>query len=134
MLRWKVSLCLENLFFVLAHYQSLILGRNSCKHFHLIVKEVIWILLNEIVVYSIVVVNELLIFKITDFFCVLVELTIFITIEVNYLQRIIHFVVAFSLNYSDWGSFRNHSDHYGSLDTEENVITSDYLGVNIAVS
>ena len=49
-------------------------------------EEVIGILLNEIVVHCIVVVYDLLVFKIIDPLSALVQLTVFITMKVDHLQ------------------------------------------------
>lgn len=68
---------------MLAHYQSLVLRRDSGKYFNLVVKEVIRVLLYEIVVYCVVVIDDLLIFEIADLFCALVELAVSISAKVN---------------------------------------------------
>jgi hypothetical protein len=118
---------------VFADDQSLVLWRNTSKNLDLIVEEVIGILFNEIVVNGIVVVYYLLILEIANLFGVLLNLAAFVTAKMNNLYRIIGLVVAFPLNNSDGSCFGNHSDHNSSLNAEENVVSSDYLGVDIAV-
>jgi hypothetical protein len=44
------------------------------------------------------------------------------------------FVVLFALNDCDFGEGRNHADHDGSLNSQENVISCDYFSINVTFS
>lgn len=75
----------------------------------------------------------LLIFEVTDLLSVLVDLTIFIAAKVNYFDWVACFVVALPLYHSDGCCLGDHSDHNGRLNAEEDIVSSDYLGVDVAV-
>ena len=76
-------------------------------------------------------ISVILIMKICDFLSVFFYLSVLILKKIKYFYRIILFIVSFALNDCDFGERRNHTDHYGSLHSQENVISCYYFGIDV---
>lgn len=121
--------------FVSFHNQRLVLGGNPRKDFDHIVKEGRWVLLDEIVVDrvdDIVVFLQTLKFEVVDLPLGFSDLPVLVHGQLGYILGII--CSLFPLDNDHPFLPLNHPCEEGSLDTQEDVVARDDLGVDAAVS
>ena len=120
--------------FVSFHNQRLVLGGNPRKDFDPIIKEGRWVLLDEIVVDridDIAVSLQPLKLEVVDLPLSFSDLPVLVHGQLCYILGV--FCCLFSLN-DDYPRLPlNHSCEEGGLDTQEDVVARDDLGVDAAV-
>lgn len=95
-------------------------------------KEVIRVLLDEVIVYRIEVVLSIFKTEIRYFLSLLIDTSFFIFDQMQNFDRIISVIIFFTLYDCNGGLVRDHANHDGSLNTQKDVISCDYLSVNVA--
>lgn len=96
-------------------------------------KEIIWILFDEIIINCIVMIRVIFIAEILDFFSIFLDLTILIFEKIQDFHRIVILVILFPLNYRYFCLWRNHANHDGSLNPEKDIISCDNLCIDFAL-
>lgn len=121
--------------FVSFHNQRLVLWGNPCKDFDLIVKEGSWVLLDEIVVDrvdDIAAFLQTLKLEVVDLPLGFLDLPVLVHGQLRYILGIV--CSLFPLDNDHPFLPLNHPCEEGSLDTQEDVVARDDLGVDAAIS
>jgi hypothetical protein len=121
--------------FVSFHNQRLVLWGNPCKDFDLIVKEGSWVLLDEIVVDrvdDIAAFLQTLKLEVVDLPLGFLDLPVLVNGQLRYILGIV--CSLFPLDNDHPFLPLNHPCEEGSLDTQEDVVARDDLGVDAAIS
>jgi hypothetical protein len=106
-----------------SHYQSLVIKIDPCKYLHSLVQEALRVVINEVIVYSIIDVFLVAEAEIIDHplaFCYLPDFDTFSS-KLGTLQN-------HHLNSSG-----DHTRHEGSLHCQEDVVSSDNLGIDVVL-
>lgn len=97
-------------------------------------EESVWILADEIVVDCIVVTSCIVVAEISDCLRMLFELACIIAREMQSYHRVCGSNIVSALNHSDTSMLRNHANSQSSLNSKENVVSSNDLCVDLAFS